>query len=66
MITDNYQRKIGDLLDPATYHWLGRDPTALVLKRSSALFKQCSVVPDVKAAIQCSEGLPSLLCAKSS
>ena len=43
MNTDDYQRKIGELLDPETYKKLRRDPTAVVLKRTDFLVKRSSL-----------------------
>lgn len=41
--TDDYHRKITDLLDPAIYCQLGRDPTAVILKMTAALIKKFSL-----------------------
>ena len=61
MNTEDYQRKIGELLDPENYKKLRRNPTAVVLKRTDFLVKRSSLEPDVKAAVRCSEAFPPRL-----
>ena len=61
MNTEDYQRRIGELLDPENYKKLRGNPTAVVLKRTDFLVKRSSLEPDVKAAVRCSEALPPRL-----
>ena len=61
METQDYHRKIEELLDPNTYKHLNRDPTVMVLRKTDALIKQSSMVHDVKAAVWVSEALPPRL-----
>ena len=49
--TEDYQRRIEGLLDPATYRRLNKDPTTTVLRKTDSLVKQSSLAPDVKTDV---------------
>lgn len=59
--TKDYESKINDLLDPAIYKKIPRDPTAKILRKVNNLIKDSSIPEDTQRIIKKSEALPPRL-----
>ncbi|XP_060534544.1 uncharacterized protein LOC132706961 [Cylas formicarius] len=56
--TVDYEKKIGDLLDPKTYKKLQQDPTNRILKKTNTLIKKSSIEPEIQRKLSNSEAVP--------
>ena len=61
METDDYKKKINNLLEPTTYRKLPKDPTSKVLRRVNGIVRASTIPVDIQRTICKTEAVPPRL-----